>query len=202
MNQAAKYLSAEERRGMAVKAVLELAAVQNPADITTTAIAARMGLSQGGIFRHFSSKDEIWRAVMEWVATELYARVSTAAQTAASPLAALEAMFMAHIAFVIEYPGIPRMLFGELQKTESTPAKIAVASLLEQYGKLLAGTLAQGKACGEVESAIPTDVAVSLFVGAVQGLVIKALLFGDMECMTRGAAQTFALFRRAIRRSL
>lgn len=160
MNQAAKYLSAEERRGMAVKAVLELAAVQNPGDITTTAIAARMGLSQG---------------------------------------AALEAMFMTHIAFAVEYPGIPRMLFGELQKTESTPAKIVVASLLEGYGQLLAGKLEQGKACGEVDGAISTDVAVSLFVGAVQGLVIKALLLGDMACMTRGAVQTFALFRRAVR---
>lgn len=199
MNQAAKYLSAEERRGMAVKAVLELAAVQNPGDITTTAIAARMGLSQGGIFRHFSSKDEIWRTVMEWVSTELHARASSAAQSAASPLAALEAMFMTHIAFAVEYPGIPRMLFGELQKTESTPAKIVVASLLEGYGQLLAGKLEQGKACGEVDGAISTDVAVSLFVGAVQGLVIKALLLGDMACMTRGAVQTFALFRRAVR---
>ena len=42
---------------MAVKAVLELTAVQNPGEITTTEIAAQMGLSQGGIFRHFSSKD-------------------------------------------------------------------------------------------------------------------------------------------------
>ncbi|MBU4524922.1 MAG: TetR/AcrR family transcriptional regulator [Desulfomicrobium sp.] len=202
MNQAAKYLSAEERRGMAVKAVLELAAVQNPGDITTTAIAARMGLSQGGIFRHFSSKDEIWRTVMEWVATELYSRVARAAEAAASPLASLEAMFMAHIAFAVEYPGIPRMLFGELQKTESTPAKIAVASLLEQYGKLLAQKLAQGKSCGEVDSTIPTDVATSLFVGAVQGLIIKALLLGDMESMKHGAAETFALFCRAIRKSI
>jgi AcrR family transcriptional regulator len=199
MTSTSKYLSAEERRAMAVKAVLELAAIQNPGEITTTEIAAHMGLSQGGIFRHFSSKDEIWRTVMEWVSSELYARVSSAAQTAASPLAALEAMFMAHIVFAVEHPGIPRMLFGELQKTQPTPAKTVVAALLERYGKLLAATLEQGKACGEVDGAIPTDVAVSLFVGAVQGLVIKALLLDDMECMTRNAAQTFALFRRAVR---
>ncbi|MDY0227462.1 MAG: TetR/AcrR family transcriptional regulator [Desulfomicrobium apsheronum] len=202
MNQAAKYLSAEERRAMAVKAVLELAAVQNPGEITTTAIAAHMGLSQGGIFRHFSSKDEIWRTVMEWVATELQSRVARAAEAAVSPLASLEAMFMAHIDFAVEYPGIPRMLFGELQKTELTPAKIVVASLLGQYGKFLARKLEQGKACGEVDSTISTDVAVSLFVGAVQGLVIKALLLGDMKCMQHGAEETFALFRRAIRKSI
>ena len=202
MNQAAKYLSAEERRGMAVKAVLELAAVQNPGDITTTAIAARMGLSQGGIFRHFSSKDEIWRTVMEWVSTELYSRVSRASEIAVSPLSSLEAMFMAHIAFAVEYPGVPRMLFGELQKTESTPAKIAIASLLERYGKLLTLKLEQGKSCGEVDSNIPTSAAASLFIGAIQGHIIKALLLGDAGYMLKGASETFALFRRAIRRAI
>jgi hypothetical protein len=35
----------------------------------------------------------------------------------------MEAMFMSHIEFVVEYPGVPRMVFGELQSAESTPAK-------------------------------------------------------------------------------
>lgn len=187
---------------MAVKAVLELAAVQNPGEITTTEIAAQMGLSQGGIFRHFSSKDEIWRTVMEWVATELHSRVARAAESANSPISSLEAMFMAHVAFAIEYPGVPRMLFGELQKTESTPAKIAVASLLERYGKLLTLKLEQGKSCGEVDCAISIEPAVALFVGAVQGLIIKAVLFGDVGYLSQGAPEVFALFRRAIRKSI
>jgi len=197
----AKYLSADERRSMTVKAVLELAAAHNPGDITTTAIAAHMGLSQGGIFRHFSSKDEIWRLVMEWVATELYSRVARAAEAGSSPVACLEGMFMEHVAFAAEHPGVPRILFGELQKTESTPAKAIVSAMLERYGKLVAHTLEQGKACGEVDTSISTQAAVSLFVGAVQGLVIRALLHGDMECMNQGAREMFGMFHRAIRKA-
>ena len=30
---------------------------------------------------------------------------------------------MSHIEFVAEHPGVPRMMFGELQRAESTPAK-------------------------------------------------------------------------------
>ena len=52
MTSTSKYLSAEERRAMAVKAVLELAAVQNPGEITTTEIAAQMGL-----FSRWTSKE-------------------------------------------------------------------------------------------------------------------------------------------------
>jgi AcrR family transcriptional regulator len=186
---------------MAVKAVLELAAIQNPSEITTTKIATQMGLSQGGIFRHFSTKDEIWQTVMEWVATELYSRVSTAAETSVSPILSLEAMFMAHVAFAVEHPGVPRMLFGELQKPGTTPAKIAVGSLLERYGNLLSATLEKGKVAGEVDAEISTSAAVSLFVGTIQGLIIKALLFEDLEYMRRGASEAFALFCRAVGRN-
>jgi AcrR family transcriptional regulator len=200
MSSSSKYLSAEERRAMTVRAVLELAAVHNPSEITTTDIARRMGLSQGGVFRHFSTKDEIWRAVMEWVATELYSRVSAAAQAAASPLASLEAMFHAHVGFALEYPGVPRMLFAELQKAESTPAKIAVVTLLERYGRLLAQTLEQGKEAGQIDAAIPVPTACSLFVGAIQGLIIKGALLGDFELMRTNASETYGLFLRAVRK--
>lgn len=194
-----KYLPAEERRAMAVKAVLDLAAVQNPSEISTTAIAAHMGLSQGGIFRHFSSKEEIWRTVMTWVAEELYFRVSRAAETVSSPVCALREMFMTHVAFAVEYPGVPRIMFGELQKPESTSAKMALVSLLHRYRELLVLKLEQGKAAGEVDAELDTAVAAPLFIGAIQGLIIRAMLCGDMSIITEGADQTFEIFRRAIR---
>ena len=96
MSTASKYLPADERRAATVEAVIQLAATQNPSDITTAAIAGHMHLTQGALFRHFPSKDAILQAVMEWVAEQLLARVERAAQHAPTPLAALEAMFLAH----------------------------------------------------------------------------------------------------------
>lgn len=57
--------SADERRAATVEAVVQLAATQNPSDITTSAIASHMHLTQGALFRHFPSKDAILQAVME-----------------------------------------------------------------------------------------------------------------------------------------
>ena len=89
MSELPKYLPADERRIATVEAVVDLAAQQNPSDITTTAIAQHMGVTQGALFRHFASKDAILQAVMSWVAQRLMARVDAAADGAASPLAAL-----------------------------------------------------------------------------------------------------------------
>jgi AcrR family transcriptional regulator len=101
MSEQRKHLPADERRAATVDAVISLAAEQNPSDITTAAIAQRMGLTQGAIFRHFPTKEAILQAVMSWVTERLLARVDEASRGAASPVAALEAIFMAHIDFVV-----------------------------------------------------------------------------------------------------
>ena len=67
MSERRKHLPADERRAATVDAVVSLAAEQNPSDITTAAIALRMGLTQGAIFRHFPTKEAILQAVMSWV---------------------------------------------------------------------------------------------------------------------------------------
>lgn len=198
MKSRPRNLPADQRRAATVEAVIALAAELNPGDITTAAIAGRMNLTQGALFRHFASKEAVWEAVMEWVAERLLARVDQATRDVASPIAALEAAFLAHVEFVVLYPGVPRMLFGELQRAEDTAAKRKVRQLLAQYGERLAGLVEAGKAAGELTAAIGTDAAVAHFIGTVQGLVMQSLLAGDPERMRAGAPNAFAIYRRGI----
>lgn len=198
MESNAKHLPADERRAVTVEAVIALAAEQNPGEITTAAIAKHMGLTQGALFRHFPSKDAILQAVMEWVAERLLARVDKAAQAAASPLAALEAIFMTHIDFIAQHPGVPRMLFGELQRAGDTPAKMMARTLLDRYGKRLSALIEQGKAQGELAAEVNTAAAATLFIGAIQGLVMQSLLAGNTARMRTGAPGAFAIYRRGI----
>ncbi|HMV70508.1 MAG TPA: TetR family transcriptional regulator [Myxococcota bacterium] len=195
----AKPLPAETRRAVTVEAVIELAAERDPGEITTAAIASHMKLTQGALFRHFPSKDAIWEAVMEWVAERLLARVDRAAAQAASPLAALQAIFLAHADFVVEHPGVPRMLFGELQRAEATPAKRLARALLERYGERIRGRLEAGKAAGEVSAALDIDAGVILFVGTLQGLIMQSMLAGELARIRRDAPRVFAIYLAGIR---
>lgn len=192
------YLPAEERREVTVETVIRLAAEQNPADITTAAIAKRMGVTQGALFRHFSSKDAILEAVMEWVAERLLARIDEATSAAASPLEALEAAFMTHIAFICEHPGVPRMLFSELQRAEQTGAKLVTQTLIQRYGERLRRLVAEGKQHGELTATLDDKAAVTLFIGTIQGLVMQSLLAGDVGRIRESAPGMFALYRRSI----
>ncbi|MBK6293650.1 MAG: TetR/AcrR family transcriptional regulator [Rhodoferax sp.] len=199
METSNKYLPADERRLVTVEAVVALAAMQNPSDITTTAIAKHMNLTQGALFRHFPTKDAIWQAVMEWVAERLLARIDRAAEGVASPLAAMRAMFMSHIDFVVEHPGVPRMIFGELQRAEATAAKRMVQTLIGRYAERLRTRIEQGKAMGEIAPEVDTQAAATLFVGTIQGLVMQSMLLGDIQRVKADAPGVYAIYQRGLR---
>jgi len=197
----AKRIPAAERRAVTVEAVLSLAGDQNPSDITTAAIAQHMNVTQGALFRHFPSKDAIWEAVMAWVAERLLTRIDDSARGIDSPLAAMEAIFMSHAAFAAEHPGVPRMVFSELQRAEQTPAKKMVQTLLQRYGKRLHELIEKGKATGELYAELDGEAAATLFIGTIQGLVMQALVAGDVGRMLGEAPRVFAIYRRGIGRS-
>jgi len=195
-----KYLPAEERRAVIVEAVIKLAADQNPNGITTAAIANSMGLTQGALFRHFPSKAAILEAVMAWVAEQLLAKLDEAIQKAASPLAALKAMFMAHIEFVAVHPGVPRILFGELQSAEKATSKEMVNTLLKGYRERLHRLIEKGKTDNELDTNLDMEAAAILFIGTIQGLVMQSLLTGDVGQIRHDAPRVFAIYHRGIRR--
>lgn len=197
---AREHLPSEDRRAATVGAVLALAADHDPGEISTTAIAKHMGVTQGAIFKHFPAKDAILEAVMAWVAEQLLSRIDDAANTTSTPGRALEAMFMAHTGFVTDHPGVPRMMFGELQRARSSAPKLLAATLLRHYAERLRVLLERGRDDGEFNPQLDVDAAATLFVGTIQGLVMQALIAGDVQRIRRDAPRVFAIYLRGIAR--
>ncbi len=160
-----------------------------------------MHITQGALFRHFATKDAIWQAVMEWVAERILALVDDAVQSSQSPLAALEAVFHAHIDFVVKHSGVPRVLFCERQRAEDSPAKRAVRTLLRQYNGRLQTLIEQGQSQGEVAPEVNTAAVAALFVGMIQGLVLQLLLTGKENSIRKKAAEVFPVYLRGLRRT-
>jgi len=192
----------EVRQAHLVAAAIALAARRSPADITTTDLARMVGISQGAVFKHFASKEAIWLAVLDWTSTTLMARLEAAAQGARdavpSELSALRAVFLAHVDFVMAYPGVPRVIFQELQSADDTALKAQVRSLMQRYRKLLQNLLQQAHKKQGLHPDIDLNAAAVLFIGSVQGLVTQALISGDVNAMAQQAPGVFAIVQRGI----
>ncbi|HSO45176.1 MAG TPA: TetR/AcrR family transcriptional regulator [Rhodoferax sp.] len=189
----------EVRQAGLVDAALLLAAQRSPADITTADLARAVGISQGAVFQHFDSKEAIWLAVLDWVAETLMARLQTAAAGAEqAALPALRAVFLAHVDFVMSYPGVPRLIFQELQRPGDTALKSRVRALMQRYRQLLLTVLQQAKTQQTLRPGIDLQAAAVLFIGSVQGLVMQAMLADDAPAIAAQAPGVFAILQHGL----
>ena len=187
------YQSTEERQSATIQAVVHLCAEHDPSTLTTTQIAQQVGLSQGALFKHFPSKNRLWETVASWVSGQIARRVLQVADQHSQADEALEAMFMAHIGFIIRHPGIPRLMLGELQKPGNQPAKRIMRETLATYRQRVVALLESGIKQGHFAPGIDTEAAAVLYLGAIQGLVVQDLLNGNTQAMEQAAPRIFQL---------
>lgn len=166
----------ESRQAEIIATMLALAARRNPAEITTTDIAKAMNVTQGALFRHFPNKEAIRLAVAEWIEAQLMARLRAAQQAAPDALQGVEAMFLAHVQFIREFPGVPRFVFAELQQPGDSPVRQCVQKITQRHRQSVAEALESAKAMRLIRPDLDCQAAAALFLGAIQGLVIQAML--------------------------
>lgn len=189
----------EDRQAELIQVALMLAARRSPAEITTGDLAQAIGITQGGIFKHFESKEAIWLAVLDWAHQSLMTRLRQVAQEQqANTLQTLRAVFMAHIGFVEQYPGVPRLIFQELQHAKPTPLKGKVQLLMADYRGLLSTLLTHAHDEGLLAPGVDLKGAAVLFMGAVQGLVMQSLVTGSLQNLTRQAAAVFNIYEAGL----
>ncbi|MDO9200060.1 MAG: TetR/AcrR family transcriptional regulator [Hydrogenophaga sp.] len=188
----------ETRQAALVAAALALAAERSPATVTTAELAQAVGITQGAVFRHFENKEAIWLAVIDHAHHTLLNRLQTAASAHATPLPALHAVFMAHVDFVVEHPGVPRLIFQELQQPHDTPLKARVRRLMHDYRLLLTRLLQQAQDQQALQPGTDLQAAAVLFIGSVQGLVMQSLLSGQVGAMRVQAPGVSQLLQQAL----
>lgn len=188
------YQSSKRRQSATIEAVIQLCAEQDPATLTTARIADKVGLSQGALFKHFPNKNRLWESVAGWVSEQLTRQVFRVADQHTRADRALEAMFLAHVGFIARHPGIPRLMLGELQKPGNGPAKNIIRKMLANYRQKVVGLLDLGMAQGRIATGMDTEAAAVLYLGAIQGLVVQAMLSGEITSLEQSAPRIFRLY--------
>jgi AcrR family transcriptional regulator len=185
--------SAETRREETVEAVIQLACEHSPEGITTQAIASRIGVTHGALFRHFPDKAAIWRSVFDWLGTRLGRVADAAIASGSTPLDVLERLFHAQVAFVADHPGVPRILFHELQRPAGSPLQLLARNIIGGYRERLKALIRSAKEAGELPAGLDEEAAAILFIGTVQGLLVQSTLFSGALDMREAAQRIFPI---------
>lgn len=106
-----KYKSRAERRAQIVEATLAIIAEEGLHAWTTSALAARVGVAEATLFRHFASKDEILSAAMEYQTEELRRLVGNF-RGDGGPWEAILGLVVDVLNFLEETGGAPLFILG------------------------------------------------------------------------------------------
>ena len=194
-----RRLSTEERQSEIIRVAVELAADKGVDSVTTQNMADAMQLTQGAIFRHFATKDDIWVAVMQWIRGRLMKVLDKAASDASDPLDAIERMFFAHITFINKHPAIPRLLFSELLHKKNSKLRQLIQEIISGYEAKIAGLLESAKVQSLASDDLDSKSAAVLYIGMIQGLVMQASIFGGKRALQQEAEKTFPIFLYGIK---
>lgn len=163
----------EERQAEIVQSALDLAAEKGLANVTTQDIANRVGIAQPTVFRHFASRDAIFRAAMEFVATGLFAALEGIFSGDMPPDERLRRMLDRQLAFISKRRGVPRLLFSDRLHLEDPELKATVRRIMDRYTERVAGVLHEGKVSGCFRGDLDEAETAKLIAAAFQGLVMR-----------------------------
>lgn len=182
----------------AVQATLVLSASCDPGEFGMSSVASYAGMTEASLRLHFVCKDAMLQAAIDWIDDALKDTFRKTLQSASSPLHALEAVFVADLEFLAFHSGVPRLIAHELQRNELHPNRQRVGVLMREYRERLRKLFEQARERGELDTALDTEMAVTLFTGAMHGCLIRVIALGHTGRSRREALAMFALVRRAM----
>ncbi len=166
----------ESRRATTVRqaeltdAALHLVATRGIAGLTTRALAERVGLSSGAIFRHFPTLDALLEAVAERVETVLDA---TFPAETASPLERLQRFVEARSQAVGQSAGILRLVLSE-QFVLALPqeASARLGRCVDKTRRFVVTCVTEGQAAGTIRGDVPASALAAIVMGTIQMLAL------------------------------
>lgn len=169
----AERKSGEQRREEIVQAVLELAAERGVKQVTTQAIAERVGIAQPTVFRHFKTRDAILHAALEWIGKGMLAALTPILAGGGPADERLRQLLRRQLRFISRRKGLPRLLFSERLHLEDPELKAVVRRIMEAYTARLAALLREGMEHGRFRADLDPEETARLIVALMQGLVMR-----------------------------
>lgn len=191
----------DERRGEIVQAVIELAATEGGAPPSAQAIADRVGIAQPTVFRHFSTREKILQAVIDWIAEHLLGLVGSIAAGSGTAAERLQQLISRQLEFIARHRGLPRMLFSERVHQESSLARASVGKVMDGWTQTVTALIAEGQEDGSFRADLDAEETARLVLAMIQGLVMRWSISNFASDLPGQAAVVWRLLEPALVRN-
>lgn len=190
----AARLSTEIRREQIAEAAVRIIHAQGVKGLRMESIARQVGVVPSALYRHFSGKDAVLDAVLDWLGRRLQGIVTEARAADAEPLAQLKSLLGRHVRLVQEFQAIPRILFSDDVQSGNAGHKAKAHQNLRNYLAQIAEMFRAAQKLGEVRRDVAADTLSTMFLGLFQPAAMLWIMSGgtfDVEAHIERAWRVF-----------
>ena len=169
-----------ERRAQILQALATMLEQPGAERITTSALAARLGVSEAALYRHFASKAQMFEALIDFIESTVFGLVNQIAEREAEGAARASRIVAMVLQFAEKNPGMTRVMVGDALVFENERLQQRMNQLFDKLEAALRqglrGPVVDGKDSG---SATPTADA------QLTASVLTAFMVGRLQRFAR-----------------
>jgi TetR/AcrR family transcriptional regulator len=145
--------------------------LENPAGekATTAALAARLGVSEAALYRHFRGKAEMFEGLIGFIEQTLFALINKITSEEKSGVRQLESIMSILLAFAQKNRGMTRVLVGDALVNEDERLQTRINQLNERLEAALKQALRFGVSQGEIAQEVDIAAQANLMMSFVTG---------------------------------
>ena len=148
-----------ERKDQILQVLAQMLERPSPEKITTAALAAKLDVSEAALYRHFSSKAQMFEGLIEFIENTLFGlinKLTREEESGLKDLGQVEGILSVLLGFARKNPGMTRVLIGEALVNENDRLQARVNQLHDRLEATLKQALRFG--VSEDEKRGSTDV--------------------------------------------
>ena len=145
-----------ERRLQILQTLAAMLQEPKPEKITTAALAARVGVSEAALYRHFASKAQMYEGLIEFIEQTLLGLIARITADTPSPAAQIEAILGMLLNFAEKNPGMTRVLIGDALVNENERLQKRINQLHDRIEAQLRQCL---RFCGDRQAELSAPLA-------------------------------------------
>ena len=141
--------------------------------ITTSALAAKLEVSEAALYRHFASKAQMFEGLIEFIEQSVFSLVNQIAEREPNPALQGRRLVMMVLQFAEKNPGMTRVMVGDALVFENVRLQERMNQFFDKLESSLKQSLrdaatASGAATPTVDAQVRASVAVAFMVGRLQ----------------------------------
>jgi AcrR family transcriptional regulator len=159
------------RRKQIVSAARRLIIKQGAEHVTVRRIASEVGITEAAVYRHFKSKKDILRLLLDDIELTLVADIASSRKNGIDSLDVLDSILRHHLSTIERRRGVSFQVIAEVISLGDRSLNRRASETIDTYISCLGQMLADGIKSGHIRSDIDLLGMATLLFSVVQGVV-------------------------------